>query len=70
MAEDPEIEKSKKGVGSRLFTWAVVTFAFVILYLLSTGPVLRFGYKKGLPDSFLKPFCAPAVWACGQNRIA
>jgi hypothetical protein len=70
MPNEAENEKRKNGFGSRLFTWAVVAFAFAALYVLSTGPVLRLCYKKGKPNSFLKPFCAPVVWACGQNRTA
>src|SRR5438045_3244690 len=66
-----EMEKREKGFIGHMATWGAWRFAFVALYVLSTGPIAKYACVHGTqPSPALMGAYAPLNWVCEKSRIA
>jgi hypothetical protein len=58
-------EKNSRGLGSYV-VWA---FVAVIVYVLSSGPAIRFTEKSGKPSPIIELIYRPLGWAYGKTSL-
>jgi hypothetical protein len=71
MARESDDEKKGKGFLGHMATCVAWSFAFVALYVLSSGPVAKYACVQGTqPSPVLIGIYAPLDWVCEKSHIA